>query len=166
MIIRGKVAVVTGSTSAIGLAIARKLASEGAGVALNGFGDSTEIEAIRAAMAEQYGVPVEYDGADMSQPEQIARMISYAEEKPGTVDILVNNAGIQHVSPVDEFPVARFTETVSEAVQSWYPECHAFHNECLHEGQARRNVVPSQARTLHLRDKGGSTQPVARYEMN
>jgi len=111
--IQGKVAVVTGSTSGIGLGIARKLASEGAGIVLNGFGDKAAIEKLRAEMAEQYKVPVEYSAADMSRAEQVTQMIVEVERKLGAVDILVNNAGIQHVSPVDEFPMDKWEQILA-----------------------------------------------------
>jgi len=102
--LKGKTALVTGSTSGIGQAIAEALAANGADVWLNGFGDAKEIEALRAAMAERHGVTVRYHGADMSKPDQIAAMIAEA----GTLDVLVNNAGIQHVAPIEKFPPERW----------------------------------------------------------
>ena len=111
--IQGKVAVITGSTSGIGLGIAQALARAGAGVVLNGFGDRDAIERLRAEMADEHKVPVEYLAADMSKPEQIAQMVRETEAKLGAVDILVNNAGIQFVSPVDEFPEARWEQILS-----------------------------------------------------
>jgi 3-hydroxybutyrate dehydrogenase len=104
----GKTALVTGSTSGIGLGIARTLAAQGANVVLNGFGDAREIERLRHELSEVHDVQVRYDGADMSQPEQIERMMARAIAEFGAVDLLVNNAGIQHVAPVDEFPVERW----------------------------------------------------------
>jgi len=106
--LKGKSAVVTGSTSGIGLGIAEAYAKEGINVMLNGFGDAAEIEKTRAALASKYGVKVLYSGADMSKDDQIVGMIKDAEAAFGAVDILVNNAGIQFVSPVDEFPEARW----------------------------------------------------------
>ena len=111
--IQGKIAIVTGSTSGIGLGIARRLAKEGAGVVLNGFGDATVIEKLRAGLAEEFGVPVTYSAADMSRPEDITSMVHKAESDHGAIDILVNNAGIQHVSPVDEFPMARWEQILA-----------------------------------------------------
>ncbi len=106
--LEGKIAVVTGSTSGIGLGIARGLAEAGASVVLNGFGDKAEIEATRALLASATGVEVIYIGADMSRPEETAEMILEAEKRFGGVDVLVNNAGIQKVAPVEEFPVDRW----------------------------------------------------------
>ena len=98
MILEGKVALVTGSTSGIGLAIARAFAAEGAKVMLNGFGDSAEIETVRSELGAAY------DAADLSDPKQIEQMIRHCTDELGAPDILVNNAGIQHVSPVETFP--------------------------------------------------------------
>ncbi len=97
-------AVITGSTSGIGLGIAEALAAAGAQVMLNGFGDAEEIEALKKRLAQQHGVKVAYDAADISQGDQVASLIRHAEAEFGAVDILVNNAGIQHVAPVEEFP--------------------------------------------------------------
>jgi 3-hydroxybutyrate dehydrogenase len=106
--LKGKTALVTGSTSGIGLGIAEGFAAEGINLVLNGFGDAAEIEKIRAGLASKFGVKVTYDGADMSKPDQIEAMIKKATADHGGVDILVNNAGIQHVCPVDEFPTAKW----------------------------------------------------------
>ncbi|MEY3201022.1 MAG: hypothetical protein RIR70_572 [Pseudomonadota bacterium] len=106
--LKGKTALITGSTSGIGLGIAEGFAAEGVNLVINGFGDATEIEGIRAGLASRFGVKVIYDGADMSKPEQIEAMMKRAAAEFGGVDILVNNAGIQHVCPVDEFPTAKW----------------------------------------------------------
>ncbi len=111
--IQGKVAIVTGSTSGIGLAVARQLAGAGARVVLNGFGDSAEIEKLRESLAAEFGVPVRYSKADMGKPEQIGAMVSEAERELGSVDILVNNAGIQHLAAVDEFPLAKWEQILA-----------------------------------------------------
>ena len=108
-----KTALVTGSTSGIGLAMARALAQEGANIIINGFGSPDEIEKVRAAIAGDFGVEVLYSGADMSRPEAIAQMIADAEAKFGAIDILVNNAGIQHVAPVDEFPPEKWDAIIA-----------------------------------------------------
>jgi 3-hydroxybutyrate dehydrogenase len=111
--IKGKVAVVTGSTSGIGLGIARKLAVGGAHVMLNGFGKADEIETLCRQWSLDFGVRVVHSGADMSQADQVARLIADAQEQLGSVDILVNNAGIQHVAPVDEFPPQKWEQVLS-----------------------------------------------------
>ncbi|MEI6470785.1 MAG: 3-hydroxybutyrate dehydrogenase [Betaproteobacteria bacterium] len=103
-----KVALVTGSTSGIGLGIAKKFASEGINVVLNGFGDAAAIETIRAGIAKEHGVEVRYNGADMSKPDEIAAMIQSIDAEFGAVDIIVNNAGIQHVQPVEDFPIEKW----------------------------------------------------------
>ena len=105
MSLKSRNALVTGSTSGIGLAVARALAREGAGVMLNGFGDADAIEAQRTALAEEFGVTVLHSPADMAKPAEIAAMVAEAEEKLGSVDVLVNNAGIQRVSPIEDFPL-------------------------------------------------------------
>jgi 3-hydroxybutyrate dehydrogenase len=99
----GHLALVTGSTSGIGLGIAEVLAAAGANIVLNGFGDAAEIEALRSDLGTRNGVEVTYDGADMSRPAAIEAMVRGAAERFGRLDILVNNAGIQHVAPIDEF---------------------------------------------------------------
>jgi 3-hydroxybutyrate dehydrogenase len=101
-------ALVTGSTSGIGLAIARALAKEGADVMINGMGDPAAIEKERAAIETEFAVKAFYDGADMSKPDEIAAMIADAQAKMGSLDILVNNAGIQFVSPIEDFPIAKW----------------------------------------------------------
>ena len=111
--LKGKNAVVTGSTSGIGLGIAEGFAKEGINLVLNGFGDAGEIEKLRAGLASKYGVKVLYDGADMSKPEQIEAMMRNAQAALGGVDILVNNAGIQHVAPVEEFPTAKWDAIIA-----------------------------------------------------
>ena len=104
MFLKDKTALITGSTSGIGLGIAGALAGEGANVILNGLGDAAEIERTRAALAAEHGVTVVYDAADMTRPTEIEAMMKRAIERFGAVDVLVNNAGIQHVSPIESFP--------------------------------------------------------------
>lgn len=109
----GRSAVVTGSTSGIGRAIATLFAAEGANVMLNGFGDATQIEALRAGLEKSHGVKARFHGADMMKPAEIRELVSAAEKEFGAVDILVNNAGIQHVAPVDEFPEDRWDAVIA-----------------------------------------------------
>src|SRR5947209_4119915 len=99
---QGKTALVTGSTSGIGLGIARALAARGANVILNGFGDAAAIEEMRAGLEREHGVKVRYDGADLSREDAVEAMMGRALAEFGAVDILVNNAGIQFVSPVED----------------------------------------------------------------
>lgn len=106
--LKGKVAIVTGSTSGIGLGIARVLAGQGADIVLNGFGNAAEIEAIRNGIEREHGVRVVYDGADMSKEDAVRGLIVTTIEKFGRLDILVNNAGIQFTAPVEEFPAAKW----------------------------------------------------------
>ena len=118
MLLEGKSAIVTGSTSGIGLGIARAFAAQGADVLLNGFGDAAEIESTRAETQRRYGVEVRYSDADMSRPEQIRAMVELAQAELGKVDIVVNNAGIQHVAPVEDFPEAQWDAIVAVNLSS------------------------------------------------
>jgi 3-hydroxybutyrate dehydrogenase len=111
--LNGKAAVVTGSTSGIGLATARALAKAGAHVVLNGFGDPADIEKTRAAIEKEFKVKAFYDAADMTKPAEIAAMIKTAEKAFGAVDILVANAGIQHVAPIEEFPIEKWDAIIA-----------------------------------------------------
>src|SRR5215469_3396136 len=113
MSLKSKAAVVTGSTSGIGLAIARALAKEGANVLLNGFGDAAEIEKARADVEKEFGVKAIYSAADVTKPKEIADMIALAERTFGSVDVLVNNAGIQFVSPVEDFPIEKWDQIIA-----------------------------------------------------
>ena len=107
--LKGKVAIVTGSTSGIGFGIAKELAKLGADLVLNGLGDAGEIEAIRSGIERDHGVRVIYDGADMSKEQAVRGLIARTVEKFGRLDILVNNAGIQFTAPVEDFPVDKWT---------------------------------------------------------
>jgi 3-hydroxybutyrate dehydrogenase len=106
--LKGKSALVTGSTSGIGLGIAQALAAQGANVMLNGFGDANEIKAVRERLERTHGIKAVYSAADMSRPGEIQAMVTEAIDVFGAVDILVNNAGIQHVAPVEEFPLEKW----------------------------------------------------------
>ena len=108
-----KNAIITGSTSGIGLGIACAFAEDGMNVMLNGFGDQDEIESLRSGLAEQSGVTVKYSGADMSQPTEIATMIEQARSELGPIDIIVNNAGIQHVQPIEDFPTEKWDAIIA-----------------------------------------------------
>jgi len=108
-----RVALVTGSTSGIGLGIARALAGQGASVMLNGFGEPDAVEAIRAGIEREHGVRVLHHGADMTKPAEIAAMVAEAERAFGAVDVLVNNAGIQHVAALEDFPVERWDAVIA-----------------------------------------------------
>jgi 3-hydroxybutyrate dehydrogenase len=110
---KGKNALVTGSTSGIGLAMARAMAAAGANVTLNGLGDSTSIEELRASLESEFKVRIAFSPADMTKPAEIAAMVREAEARFGSLDILVNNAGIQHVSPIEEFPVERWDAVIA-----------------------------------------------------
>jgi 3-hydroxybutyrate dehydrogenase len=111
--LKGKVAIVTGSTSGIGLGIAAALAAEGCTLMLNGFGDPGEIEKLRAGVAAEYGVSAAYSPADMSKPKQIRELVGETARRFGSVDILVNNAGIQHVAKIVEFPEERWDAVIA-----------------------------------------------------
>ena len=110
--IKGKTALITGSTSGIGLGIAKALAEKGTNIIMNGFGDKDQIEKTRQEI-ENLGVDVLYSGADMTKPDEITAMIEKAEEKFGNIDILVNNAGIQFVSPVEDFPPEKWDAIIA-----------------------------------------------------
>jgi 3-hydroxybutyrate dehydrogenase len=109
----GKTALVTGSTSGIGLGIAQALAAEGAAIVFNGFGDAAHIAALQKQTAEQFGVKTAYFGADMTKPAEIEQMMNDALAQFGSIDILVNNAGIQHVANVEDFPVERWDAVIA-----------------------------------------------------
>ena len=111
--LKGKTALVTGSTSGIGLATARALAADGANLMLNGFGDKAEIEKIRAGIEQEFAVKARYSPADMTKPAEIAEMIRATEKEFGALDVLVNNAGIQHVANIEDFPVEKWDAVIA-----------------------------------------------------
>ena len=111
--LKGKTALVTGSTSGIGLAIARALAGAGADVMLNGFGDAAAIEKERSGLEKDFGIKARYSGADMSKPGEIAAMVAATEKDFGKLDVLVNNAGIQHVANIEDFPTEKWDAVIA-----------------------------------------------------
>ena len=113
MFLKGKTALVTGSTSGIGLAYARALAVEGAAVMINGFGDADAIEVDRAALAQASGTSALYDPADMSRPEQIAALVKRCTAELGGPDIIIANAGVQHVQPIEDFPAEKWDQIIA-----------------------------------------------------
>ena len=111
--IDSKTAIITGSTSGIGTGIARAQAQSGCNIVINGFGRQDEIENVRSGLETEYGVTARFDGADMTKSDEIEKMIMNAEKSFGSVDIIINNAGIQHVAPVDQFPVEKWDAILS-----------------------------------------------------
>ncbi|PPQ17710.1 3-hydroxybutyrate dehydrogenase [Bradyrhizobium sp. AC87j1] len=130
--LKGKIAIVTGSTSGIGLGIAKELARLGSDIVLNGFGEAGEIETIRSSVEREHGVRVVYDGADMSKSEAVRGLIGATIEKFGHLDILVNNAGIQFTAPVDEFPPAKWQAIIDINLSA------AFHGIAIAVPQMKR----------------------------
>jgi 3-hydroxybutyrate dehydrogenase len=120
MFLKGKSAIVTGSTSGIGLAYAKALAAEGAMVMINGFGDADAIEKERAALEATSGAKALYDAADMTKPDQIAAMVARAQAEFGSADIVISNAGIQHVAPIDEFPIEKWDAIIAINLSSTF----------------------------------------------
>jgi 3-hydroxybutyrate dehydrogenase len=120
--LKGKTALVTGSTSGIGLATARALAAEGANIVINGFGDKADIEKERAGLEKDFGIKALYSAADMSKPADIAEMIATTEKAFGSLDVLVNNAGIQFVANIEDFPVEKWDAVIAINLSS------AFHS--------------------------------------
>jgi 3-hydroxybutyrate dehydrogenase len=116
--LKGKTALVTGSTSGIGLAIARALAKDGANLMINGFGDKADIEKERAGLEKEFGIKARYSPADMSKPAEIAAMVAETEKEFGAVDVLVNNAGIQHVANIEDFPAEKWDAVIAVNLSS------------------------------------------------
>ncbi|MCW2382504.1 MULTISPECIES: 3-hydroxybutyrate dehydrogenase [unclassified Sphingobium] len=125
MSLKGKTALITGSTSGIGLAYAKSLAAEGVNLVINGFGDADAIEKERLALEQASGAKAIYSGHDLTKPEEIEAMMAQAAEAFGCVDILINNAGTQHVAPVEEFPLDKWSLIIKLNLES------AFHTTRL-----------------------------------
>ncbi|MDO7840818.1 3-hydroxybutyrate dehydrogenase [Sphingomonas immobilis] len=124
MFLKGKSAIITGSTSGIGLAYAKAFASEGASVVINGFGDAADIETERSGLEATSGAKALYDAADMTKPDEIAAMIKRCHDELGGPDIIVNNAGIQFVSPIDEFPAEKWDAIIAINLTSAFHMMH------------------------------------------
>lgn len=160
--LRGRVALVTGSTSGIGLGIARALAGQGADVVLNGFGDAEEIERLRAGLSAEFGVKAVYSAADMSRPAEIASMIADAAKRLGRVDILVNNAGIQHVAPVHLFPPEKWDAVIAINLSAAFHAIRAALPQMLERNWGRivniasaHGLVASVDKTAYVASKHG-----------
>ncbi len=160
--LQGQCAIVTGSTSGIGLGIARSLGASGAHLMLNGFGDAAQIEALRAGLAREFGVRVGYHGADMSKPDQIRQMVRAAQAELGSVDILVNNAGIQHTAPIESFPPERWDavlainlSSVFHAVQAALPGMKAKNWGRIVNVASTHGLVASVEKSAYVAAKHG-----------
>lgn len=127
--LKGKCALITGSTSGIGLGIARSLAGQGCSIMLNGFGEAAAIEQVRAGLVADYGVSVFYNGADMTRPAEIGALVADTAAQLGGLDIIVNNAGIQHTAPVEEFPPERWDAILAVNLSSSF---HTIHHGIRH----------------------------------
>ncbi|HVZ53772.1 MAG TPA: 3-hydroxybutyrate dehydrogenase [Pseudolabrys sp.] len=123
--LKGKTALVTGSTSGIGLAIARALAADGADIVINGFGESGAIEKERSGLERDFGIKAVYSAADMSKPSEIAEMVALAEKEFGHLDVLVNNAGIQHVANIEDFPIEKWDAVIAINLSSSFHSIRA-----------------------------------------
>lgn len=130
-------AIVTGSTSGIGLGVATAFAAEGMNVMLNGFGDRDEIEAIRAGLEKKYDIKARHNGADMTKPDEIRAMVADADAEFGHIDILVNNAGIQHVAPVEDFPEAKWNAIIAINLSSAFHTTKAVFKGMKERGYGR-----------------------------
>jgi 3-hydroxybutyrate dehydrogenase len=161
-ILTGKTAVVTGSTSGIGLGCARTFAGAGANIVLNGIGAPAEIEKTRSAIENDFGVKAIYSPANMGEPMEIAGMISLAEQKFGRLDVLVNNAGIQHVAPIEDFPVAKWDAVIAINLSSAFHAIRAVTPGMKQRGWGRiintasaHSVVASPFKSAYVAAKHG-----------
>ena len=154
--LKGKTALVTGSTSGIGLATARALAKDGTNIMFNGFGDKAEIEKLRAGLEKEFGVKALYSPADMSKPAEIADMIRDTEKSFGALDVLVNNAGIQHVANIEDFPVEKWDAVIAVNLSSSFHSIRAAMPE-----DARRDMLAKTAAALPV-GRVGTGEDIAR----
>ncbi len=160
--LKGKAALVTGSTSGIGLGIARSLAAQGADIVMNGFGDAGAIETLRAGLESEFKVRAIYSGADMSKPDQIAAMVKEATTRLGRVDIVVNNAGIQHVSPIQNFPPEKWDAILAINLSSAFHTIRAVLPQMLERNWGRiiniasaHGLVASVDKSAYVTSKHG-----------
>ena len=157
-ILKGKVAVVTGSTSGIGLAYARAFAGAGANIVLNGIGAPADVEKTRTAIENDFGVKAIYSPANMTEPMEIANMISFAERTFGSVDVLVNNAGIQHVSPIEDFPIEKWDAVIAINLSSAFHAIRAVTPGMKQRGWGRILTTAS----AHSQVASPSSRPTSR----
>ncbi|HXE17577.1 MAG TPA: 3-hydroxybutyrate dehydrogenase [Stellaceae bacterium] len=155
MSLRGKTALVTGSTSGIGLGIAHALAAEGCAIMLNGFGDASEIDTIRRDMANRHEVKVAHHAADVSKPEQIRQMIVDTASQLGPVDILVNNAGIQHVAPIEQFAEDKWDAIIAINLSAAFHATKAVLPTMRNRGWGRIVNIASAHGLVASEDKAG-----------
>jgi 3-hydroxybutyrate dehydrogenase len=162
MSLKGKSAIVTGSTSGIGLAIAQRLAADGANLMLNGFGDAGEIEKLRRGIEGQHKVRCAYSGADMSKPAEIGKMVREVEVALGSVDILVNNAGVQHVDKIENFPEEKWDFVIAVNLSAAFHATKAAVPGMKKRGWGRiiniasaHGVVASESKVAYVASKHG-----------
>ena len=153
--LKGKRALVTGSTSGIGLGVARALAAQGCDLMLNGFGDPAAVEALRAGLEREHRVKVRHHGADLSRPEQVEALVAATVDVLGGVDVLVNNAGIQHTAPVERFPAERWDAILAVNLSSAF---HTVRHALPHMRKAGWGRIVN---TASVHGRVGSVQKVA-----
>jgi 3-hydroxybutyrate dehydrogenase len=162
MSLRGKSAVITGSTSGIGLAIARALALKGVHVLINGFGEIEELEILRRSIERETSVKTVYSRADMSKPDEVVGMVRQAEDAFGSVDILINNAGIQHVAPIENFPPEKWDAILAvnlsaafHAIRAAAPGMKAHHWGRIINNASAHSIAASPFKSAYVAAKHG-----------